>query len=254
MSTMLDLTGKKAVVTGGTRGLGRAMAEGLMENGAEVVLWGTSEKALDVAGEFSARGFLCHGVAANLADREALRAGFARALDLLGGQIDILVNGAGIQSRHPCEDFPPEDLDRVLAVNLSAPYLLSQLAGREMLKRGYGRIINIASMTSFFGSANSSAYAASKGGVAQMTRVFCTEWAGRGITVNAIAPGYMATDMNADTRQNREFYERVAARIPARRWGTPEDMKGLCVFLASDASAYVNGAVIPVDGGYLCNG
>ncbi len=254
MSTMFDLTGRKALVTGGTRGLGRAMAEGLMEAGAQAVIWGSTEKVLEAAEAFRGKGLPCRGVAADLADRESLNRGFSESLELLGGRIDILVNGAGIQSRHPCGEFPMEDWDRVIAVNLAAPFRLCQLAGREMLKQGYGKIINIASMTSFFGGTNSSAYASSKGGVAQLTRAFCNEWAGRGINVNAIAPGYMATDMNADTRKDREFYDRVAARVPAHRWGRPEDMKGLCVFLASGASDYVNGAVIPVDGGYLCNG
>lgn len=254
MSTMFDLTGRNALVTGGTRGLGRAMAEGLMESGAQAVIWGSSEKVLETAEAFRGKGLLCHGVAADLADRENLNRGFSESLELLGGRIDILVNGAGIQSRHPCGEFPMEDWDRVIAVNLAAPFQLCQLAGREMLKQGYGKIINIASMTSFFGGTNSSAYASSKGGVAQLTRAFCNEWAGRGINVNAIGPGYMATDMNADTRKDQAFYDRVAARVPAHRWGRPEDMKGLCVFLASGASDYVNGAVIPVDGGYLCNG
>ena len=150
MTNLFDIQGRKAIVTGATRGLGWGMAEGLMEAGAEVVIWGSSEKVNDVAEEFRSRGFACHGVSANLSDRESLRSGFARSLELLGGRIDILVNCAGIQRRHPSEEFPMEDWDQVLEVNLTAPFELCQLAGREMLKEGYGKIINIASMQSFF--------------------------------------------------------------------------------------------------------
>lgn len=253
MTSMFDLTGKKALLTGGTRGLGHAMAEGLLEAGAEVVIWGTTGRAAEAAEEFCRRGFACHSVTADLGSRDRLQSGFARSLELLGGRIDILVNGAGIQRRHPITQFPMEDWDKVLEVNLSAPFQLCQLAGREMIPQGYGKIINIASMNSFFGGQNVPAYSASKGGVAQLTKSLSNEWAQYGITVNAIAPGFMATDMNVDTRASREFYDSVVNRIPARRWGTGEDMKGICVFLASDASAYLNGAVIPVDGGYLGN-
>lgn len=251
MMSMFDLTGKKALLTGGTRGLGHAMAEALLEAGAEVVIWGTTERAVEAAEEFCQKGFICHGVTADLSDRDSLRRGFARSLELLCGHIDILVNGAGIQRRRPVTEFPLEDWDTVLEVNLSAPFQLCQLAGREMIRQGYGKIVNIASMNSFFGGQNVPAYSASKGGVAQLTKALSNEWAQYGITVNAIAPGYMATDMNVDTRASQSFYDEVAKRIPAHRWGTGEDMKGICVFLSSDASAYLNGAVIPVDGGYL---
>lgn len=251
MTSMFDLTGKKALLTGGTRGLGHAMAEALLEAGAEVVIWGTTERAAETAEEFCKRGFACRSVTADLSCRDSLQSGFAKSLELLGGRIDILVNGAGIQRRHPIVQFPMEDWDKVLEVNLSATFQLCQLAGREMIRQGYGKIINIASMNSFFGGQNVPAYAASKGGVAQLTKSLSNEWAQYGITINAIAPGYMATDMNVDARASQEFYDNIVNRIPARRWGTGEDMKGACVFLASDASAYLNGAVIPVDGGFL---
>ena len=253
MTNLFDIQGRKAIVTGATRGLGWGMAEGLMEAGAEVVIWGSSEKAGDVAEAFRQRGFACHSAAVNLADRESLRAGFARSLELLGGKLDILVNCAGIQRRHPSEEFPMEDWDAVLEVNLTAPFELCQLAGREMLKAGYGKIINIASMQSFFGGFTIPAYASAKGGIALLTKALCNEWAGRGIKVNAIAPGYMATEMNTallDPANPR--YKEITDRIPAHRWGGAkgEDMKGPCIFLASHASDYLNGAVIPVDGGY----
>ena len=250
---LFDIEGRKAIVTGATRGLGWGMAEGLMESGAEVVIWGTSEKVNGVAEEFRSRGFACQGVVADLADRASLNAAFSRSLELLGGRIDILVNCAGIQRRHPSEEFPMEDWDQVLEVNLTAPFELCQLAGREMLKAGYGKIINIASMQSFFGGFTIPAYASAKGGIALLTKALCNEWAGRGINVNAIAPGYMATEMNTallDPANPR--YKEITDRIPAHRWGRAkgEDMKGTCIFLASHASDYLNGAVIPVDGGY----
>lgn len=250
---LFDLQGRKTLVTGATRGLGWGMAEGLMEYGAEAVIWGTSAKVCTVAEEFRSRGFTCQGVTVDLSDRDSLSAAFAESLELLGGKIDILVNCAGIQRRHPSEEFPLSDWDAVLEVNLTAPFELCQLAGREMLKAGYGKIINIASMQSFFGGFTIPAYASAKGGIALLTKALCNEWAGRGINVNAIAPGYMATEMNRallDPANSR--YKEITDRIPARRWGgaNGEDMKGTCIFLASHASDYLNGAVIPVDGGY----
>lgn len=250
---LFDLQGRKALVTGATRGLGWGMAEGLMEYGVEAVLWGTSAKVYTTAEEFRSRGFACQGVIADLSDRDSLSAAFVKSLELLGGTIDILVNCAGIQRRHPSEDFPLSDWDAVLEVNLTAPFELCQLAGREMLKAGYGKIINIASMQSFFGGFTIPAYASAKGGIVLLTKALCNEWAGRGINVNAIAPGYMATEMNrALLVPSGSRYQEIMDRIPAHRWGgaNGEDMKGTCIFLASHASDYLNGAVIPVDGGY----
>ena len=153
--------------------------------------------------------------------------------------------------RYPCEEFPIEDWQRVIDVNLTATFRLCQLAGHEMLKTGHGKIINVASMLSFFGGWTVPAYAASKGGVAQLTKSFANEWASHGINVNAIAPGYMATEINTDLRADKVRNDEIVMRIPAGRWGTPDDMKGITVFLSSPASDYVNGAIIPVDGGYL---
>lgn len=250
--SLFSLTGRKAIVSGGTRGLGYAMAEGLMEAGAETVIFGTNSRVFEVAEDFNRRGFVCHGIIVDLANRDDRERRFFDALTLLGRKIDILVNSAGMQRRHPSEEFPMSDWDQVLEVNLTAPFHLCQMAGREMLKAGYGKIINLSSMNGFFGGSTIPAYAASKGGINQMTKTLCNDWAGRGITVNAIAPGYMETEMNAalmdpENPRNAE----ITKRIPARRWGRPEDLKGICVFLASEASAYVNGAIIPVDGGYL---
>ena len=253
MNSLFDLTGKKAIVTGGTRGLGHGMAEGLMEAGAAVVIFGTSKKVIEVAAQFEAKGYWCKGIAVDLADDRARQEAFDQAVALLGG-LDILVNAAGIQRRHPSPEFPLQDWKDVLNVNLTAPFDLCQMAAKEFLKKEQpcGKIVNIASMLSFFGGMAVPAYAASKGGVAQMTKALCNELASKGIQVNAIAPGYMDTDMNvALTDVSNPRYREITDRIPAHRWGTPEDMKGTVVFLASRASDYLNGAVIPVDGGYL---
>ncbi|MBQ9685114.1 MAG: SDR family NAD(P)-dependent oxidoreductase [Oscillospiraceae bacterium] len=253
MSNLFDITGWRAIVTGGTRGLGHGMAEGLMEAGASVVIFGTSDKVEGVAEAFRARGFDCHGLKVNLADHNERVAGFNKAVEILGG-LDIIVNAAGIQRRYPCEQFPLTDWNDVLEVNLTAPFELSQLAAKEYLKKEkpYGKIINVASMLAFFGGFTVPAYAASKGGVAQFSKGMCNELAGKGININCVAPGYMDTEMNtALTDPNNPRYKEITDRIPANRWGTPNDMKGPVVFLASHASDYLNGAVIPVDGGYL---
>lgn len=253
MTNLFDISGKRAIVTGGTRGLGYGMAEGLMEAGASVVIFGTSEKVTAVADQFRSRGFDCHGLVVDLASEEQRLRGFQEAVRLLGG-LDILINAAGIQRRYPCEQFPKRDWDEVIEVNLTAPFRLSQLAAQEFLKKEipYGKIINIASMASFFGGFTVPAYAAAKGGVAQFSKGMCNELAGRNITVNCIAPGYMDTEMNtALTDPANPRFKEISDRIPAHRWGTGNDMKGTAIFLASHASDYVNGAVIPVDGGYL---
>lgn len=253
MKNLFDLTGKKAIVTGGTRGLGHGMAESLMEAGASVVIFGTTAKVKDVAAEFEGKGYWCKGIAVDLGDAESRKNAFQEAVSLLGG-LDILVNAAGVQKRYPSPDFPMEDWNRVIEVNLTAPFELCQMAAKEFLKKPEprGKIINVASMLSFFGGMTVPAYAASKGGVAQITKALCNELAGKNINVNAIAPGYMDTEMNtALTDPENPRFKEITDRIPAHRWGKPEDMKGPTVFLASPASDYLNGAIIPVDGGYL---
>lgn len=253
MTNLFDLTGRKAIVTGGTRGLGKSMAEGLMEAGASTVIFGTSDKVHDVAAEFCAKGLDCKGLKVDLANPEERKTGFEKAVELLGG-LDIILNAAGIQRRHESPNFPMEDWRDVLEVNLTAPFDLSQMAAREFLKKEkpYGKIINIASMLSFFGGQTVPAYSASKGGVAQFSKDMANELAAKGINVNCIAPGYMDTDMNtALTDPSNPRFKIITDRIPAGRWGTGEDMKGTAIFLASHASDYLDGAVIPVDGGYL---
>lgn len=249
---LFDLTNRKAIVTGGTRGLGHGMAEGLMEAGCEVVVVGSGDSALKVAREFSEKGFKCHGIVVDLGDRIKRKEGFAKAVEMLGGHLDILVNGAGIQRRNLSEDFLLEDWDDVLEINLTAVFELCQMAGQQFIRQNSkGKIVNIASMLSFFGGYTVPAYAASKGGVAQLTKALANEWTGKGINVNAIAPGYMATEMNTALINQKDRNAEILSRIPAHRWGTPDDMKGLCIFLSSDASDYMAGAIIPCDGGYL---
>lgn len=248
---IFSLENKTAIVTGGNRGLGRGIAKGLAEAGAKVVIMASSDSVNIAADEMCAEGLAVFPVKCDLSNETNIKNGFSQALDLLGGKLNILVNNAGIQRRSKCEEFPLSDWDDVLNVNLRTVFILCQLAGCHMISNGGGKIINIASMLSFFGGYTVPAYAASKGGVAQLTKALSNEWASKGINVNAIAPGYMATEMNTklieDTSRNAE----ILSRIPAKRWGTPEDMAGTAVFLASAASDYLNGAIIPVDGGYL---
>lgn len=242
---LFSVEGERALVTGGSVGLGRAMAQALAEGGARVAIVGRSERLLDAAREIGAIP-----LQADLADRAQTLALVDRAAEALGG-LDILVNNAGVQRRHPAEEFPLEDWDTVLAVNLDAVWILAQAAGRMMLAQGHGKIINVASALSFFGGVTVPAYAASKGGVAQLTKALSNEWAGRGVNVNAIAPGYMNTEMTAALVGNPQREPLILARVPAGRWGVPDDLKGIVLFLASAASDYLHGAIIPVDGGFL---
>lgn len=247
-----QLEGKTALVTGGAAGLCYAMAEGLHLAGAEVVLMDVSPTVADSATKLGAAGPKVHWVQGDLSDQEAIPELYAQALEKLGGHLDILVNGAGIQFRCKAEDFPREKWNQIIGINLNAVFLLAQQAGRTMLEQGYGRIINVASMTSFFGSEMIPAYSASKGAIAQLTKALSNEWSGRGVCVNAIAPGYMVTKLTADMKEkNPAQYQEITSRIPMHRWGLPEDLQGTVVFLASQAAAYVTGAIIPVDGGYL---
>ena len=248
---MFDLTGKKAIVTGGASGLGRGLVEGLHEAGAEVAIIDITDQIDAIANEIGRSGAKVFGIKGNLGDREQLKQAFQASVAKLGGTLDILVNCAGIQRRNPCLDFTAKDWDDVIELNLTATFLLSQLAGRIMAEKNKGKIINIASLLSFFGGYTVPAYAASKGAVAQLTKAFSNEWASLGVNVNAIAPGYMDTPLNTAIMADQERNSKILARIPAGRWGTPADMKGLIIFLASDASNYVNGAIIPIDGGYL---
>ncbi|MBS5544342.1 MAG: SDR family NAD(P)-dependent oxidoreductase [Lachnospiraceae bacterium] len=247
---LFDLTGKKAIVTGGCQGLGKSMAEGLTEAGAKVCLMDLNPETKQIAEEMSTESRTFCGVVVNLLDREDLTRGFQEAVDELGG-LDILINNAGMQVRGNAEEIELSRWDKLIELNLTAVFEMSQLAARHMLQSGGGKIINVASMLSFFGGYVCSPYAASKGAVAQLTKAFSNEWAGKGINVNAIAPGYMETPLNTAIINDPVRNQEITARIPAHRWGVPDDLKGTIIFLASSASDYVSGAIIPVDGGYL---
>lgn len=251
MNTLFSLNGKTALITGGNRGLGRGIAKGLATAGAKVVIWASSDSVYDAADKLKNEGLDVVAVKCDLSDEKDIKESFEKTLELAGGRLDILVNNAGIQRRSKCEEFPLSDWDDVININLRSVFVLCQLAGQHMLKNGGGKIINLASMLSFFGGFTVPAYAAAKGGVAQLTKALSNEWASQGINVNAIAPGYMATEMNTNLINDAVRNTEILSRIPAKRWGTPEDMAGVAVFLSSNASDYLNGAVIPVDGGYL---
>ncbi|MCI6157199.1 MAG: SDR family oxidoreductase, partial [Peptoniphilaceae bacterium] len=231
----------------------------LMEAGVEVCLVGTKARGaadhpgvMDVAEEFQKKGYSCHGVAANLSSLEAGEECFTKCLDTLGGDVDILVVAHGIQRRHPSNEFPAKDWHDVIGTNLDSVFGIARPAADLFKNKGYGKIILIASMCSWFGGKTVPAYSAAKGGVAQLTKGMSNDLIGYGVNVNAIAPGYMATDMNkALLDLDNPRYQQLTDRIPAHRWGTGQDMKGCCIFLASHASDYLGGAVIPVDGGYL---
>lgn len=248
---MFSVEGKKCIVTGGAQGLSKGMAEGLLENGAEVVLVDVqAEKLQKVVDDYNKMGYKAYGIAGNLADRADIDRIFDEALSLLGGRLDVLIPAAGIQRRHLPEEFPVEEWDLVMKINLDHVFLMIQRALKVMLKQpAGGKIINIASMVSWFGGTTVPAYTASKGAVTQLTKSLAVDCAGRGININALAPGYMDTEMCANMTQERK--DETTVRIPQGRWGTPDDMKGPVLFLASSASDYLNGVVIPVDGAYL---
>ena len=249
MLELFSLKGKVALFTGGSRGLGKAMAIGLAKAGADVAVVGRKLDQ-DVIDEITAQGVRGKFYEFDLANTDGIAALVGEVKNDFG-HIDILVNNAGVQSRHKAVDFPKSDWDFVLNVNLNAVFFLCQEVGRLMLAQGKGKIINIASLLSYQGGLTVPAYAASKGAVAQFSKSLSNEWASQGINVNCIAPGYMDTEMNtaliADATRSRQIMD----RIPAGRWGKPEDMVGAAIYLASDASDYVNGSTIIVDGGWM---
>lgn len=249
MNKLFDLTGKVAVVTGGNRGLGKEMALGLASAGADVVVIARKIEK-QVIEDIEKHGVKALAVEFDLVNFH-LYGELLQQIIAAMGKVDILVNNAGVQKRHNAEEFPKEDWDFVMDVNANAPFFFCQTFGKHMLEKGYGKIINLASLLSFQGGLRVPAYAASKGAVMQFTKALSNEWASRGVNVNAVAPGYMNTEMNtallADETRNRQILD----RIPAGRWGQSTDMQGAVIFLASPAADYVHGITIPVDGGWL---
>lgn len=245
------LTGRRALVTGASRGLGAAMARALAEAGADVVLHSSRDEARGIADLISAEcGVRTACVTADLSGRTAA-AGLVDRAAALFGPIDIVVNNAGTIRRAAAAQYSDDDWDAVIEVNLGSLFRVCRAAGRDMLERGNGRIINIASLLSFQGGIRVPAYAAAKGGVAQLTKALANEWAGRGVNVNAIAPGYMRTDNTRPLMEDPVRSKEILGRIPAGRWGEPSDLAGAVVFLASPAADYVHGHVLVVDGGWL---
>ena len=224
-----DLAGKTALVTGSNRGIGKAMADALEEAGAKVIR--TSSKDCD------------------LSDRDAVYAFVERVKK--EHRVDILVNNAGTILRKPAAEHPDEYWDKVIGVNLSSQFVLAREFGRDMVERGWGKIVFTCSLLTFQGGITVPGYAASKGGVGQLVKAFANEWASKGVNVNGIAPGYIATDNTAALRADETRSRQILERIPAGRWGEASDIAGACVFLCSPAAAYIHGAIIPVDGGWL---
>jgi 2-dehydro-3-deoxy-D-gluconate 5-dehydrogenase len=244
------LQGKVALVTGSSRGLGEGIAIALAQAGANVAVHGSTSAPVATQQRIEVYGGKSVALVGDVGDAAVCTRLVEETVQHLG-TIDILVNNAGIIRRSPAADYPDEDWKALIDVNLSSVFRLTQHAGRHMLARGSGKIINIASLLSFQGGILVPAYAAAKGGVGQLTKAFANEWAAKGVNVNAIAPGYMDTDNTEALRKNPERSRQILERIPAGRWGTPEDLGGAAVFLASSASDYLHGHIIVVDGGWL---
>ncbi|MDO6788256.1 SDR family oxidoreductase [Cobetia marina] len=245
-----DLSHQTAVVTGASRGIGAAMAIALAEAGADIIAISASMTADggDVGERIRALGRTFQGIACDVSDRSAIQ---QLAVQLSSTRVDILINNAGTIERAPATEHTDAQWDRVIDTNLSAPFILTREIGKQMVARGSGKIIFTASLLSFQGGITVPGYAASKGGIAQLTKAFANEWAAHGVNVNAIAPGYIATDNTEALRQDAQRSRDILARIPAGRWGSPDDLKGPVVFLASSASDYVHGTVLTVDGGWM---
>ena len=246
------LDGKTALVSGCKRGIGKGMALALAEAGADIIgVSATLEgSGSGIEKEVLKLGRKFKGYAADFSSREQLYK-FINTVKANHPIIDILVNNAGTIARKPAEDHPDDYWDKVIEVNLNAQFILSREIGKEMLKRGKGKIIFTASLLSFQGGITVPGYSASKGGIAQLTKALANEWAGKGVNVNAIAPGYIETDNTEALRNNKQRFEAITERIPAGRWGTPEDLKGAVLYLCSEASNYVNGTILTVDGGWM---
>lgn len=246
-----DLTGKVAIVTGASRGLGQAMAIGLAEAGADIAMISTNAANLEETGKAALKlGRNVLAIECDVSDGNQIKVAIKQVVEAFSS-IDILINNAGIIRRSPAHQYLDEDWCDVINTNLTGAFRFCRGVGKAMLERKCGKIINIASLLSFSGGISVPAYAASKGGVAQLTKALANEWAISNIQVNAIAPGYFATDNTENIRKDTTRYREISARIPAGRWGNPEDIVGAAVFLSSAAADYVNGQVLLVDGGWM---
>jgi gluconate 5-dehydrogenase len=246
MNNLFDLTGRLALVTGSSRGIGRAIAQGYVAAGARVVINGRDASAVDAA--VAALGRSAVAMPFDVTDSAAVEAAVAR-IEKDIGPIDIVVNNAGMTRRFPFVDFPEADWRQIIATNLDSVFFVTQSVARRMISRGRGKIVNICSVMSELGRPTIAPYVASKGAVKMLTKSMCSEFARHGITANGIAPGYFATELNMTLMNDEKFSAWVCARTPAGRWGKTEELQGAAIFLASDASSYVNGHVLFVDGG-----
>ena len=252
MSTSLfDLSGRAALVTGSSRGLGRAIAEGMAKAGARLIINGVNSARVDAAvAELRAAGHQADGVAFDATDEAAVVRAF-EGFDAAGIAIDILVNNAGIQHRKPLLEFTSAEWRKVIETNLTSAFVIGREAAKRMLPRKRGKIINIGSLGSELARPTIAPYTTAKGGIRNLTRAMAVEWAAHGIQANAIGPGYMLTDLNQALVDNPDFNTWLMSRVPSKRWGRPDELIGAAIFLASEASTYVNGQIIYVDGGML---
>ena len=252
MSTKLfDLSGKTALVTGSSRGLGRAIAEGFANAGARLIINGTDDARADTAaGEFRAAGYQAQASGFDVTNEAAIVQAFER-FDADGVAVDILVNNAGIQHRKPLVEFTTDEWRKVIETNLTSAFVIGREAAKRMIPRQRGKIINIGSLGSELARPTIGPYTTAKGGIRNLTRAMAVEWAQHGSQANAIGPGNLLTDMNQALVNNADFNTWLMSRVPAKRWGNPDELVGAAIFLASDASSYVNGQTIYVDGGML---
>jgi gluconate 5-dehydrogenase len=246
MSKLFDLTGRLALITGSSRGIGRAIAEGYIEAGARVVINGRDTKAVDAT--VKALGPKAVAAPFDVTNRAVVETAVGK-IESDVGPIDILVNNAGMTKRMAFTDFPEEDWRQIMATNLDSVFFVTQSVARRMIPRSRGKIVNICSVMSELGRASIAPYTASKGAVKMLTKTMCAEWAKYGITANGISPGYFGTELNTALMNDEKFSAWVCARTPAGRWGKVEELQGAAIFLASDASSFVNGHILFVDGG-----
>jgi 2-deoxy-D-gluconate 3-dehydrogenase len=249
LETQFSLVGKKALVTGSSKGIGAAIAQALAHAGADIVLVGRTKESLETTkSEIVKIGRKVEIVLCDVSSPEAIKEAFANIAEL---KVDILINNAGSISRAPAAEAQMEEWNRIIDTNLNSVFQISQACGRAMIAQASGTIINIASLLSFQGGINVAAYTASKHGVAGITKALANEWGSHGVTVNAIAPGYISTDNTAALRADADRNASILARIPIGRWGNPDDISSVAVFLASPAARYINGEVLTVDGGWM---